>query len=60
MFWSEFCSRCDLTLLIIVVIFDRLFRCFKGLRFVDAFLVLKIILCRDAFLLFDENYHFLD
>jgi hypothetical protein len=25
MFWLEFCSRCDLTLLIIVVIFDRLF-----------------------------------
>jgi hypothetical protein len=25
MFWLEFCSRCDLTLLILVVIFDRLF-----------------------------------
>jgi hypothetical protein len=50
---SEFCSRCDLTLLIIVVIFDRLFvvskvyvcRCFSSL---------KIIFCLDAFLLFDD------
>jgi hypothetical protein len=34
------------------------FRCFKGIWFVDAFLLLKIIFCHDAFLLFDENYHF--
>jgi len=34
------------------------FRGFKGFGIVDAFLLLKIIFCLDAFLLFDENYHF--
>jgi hypothetical protein len=38
MFWSEFCSGCDLTLLIIVVIFDRL-SLFQRFMFVDAFLL---------------------